>query len=539
MAMKRLFLLFALISVAACAQSVSVIAPETDANLAFPTQISTDRPLYIINANSIIYQDNEKLVRIDADLATFRRPTQYDADFFALDKNGVYFKGKLVTPDTAGFKIVGQIRTDDYYAPRHTLWKNHRYIFDNDHIVKGDFDVQTFKPAYSSSDYYFKDKDFIYFGTQKIDGSDAASASEPIEQIIFDKNHVYIAGKIATYKGENLRPVNHNFFKTSKYVVNLQLQEQPGMDAATLVGLSRHYAKDKNNLYWQREKCPITGLDFSRIKVWDQVNRAYFTDGTKIYSGSQYLQANLDTKTFGMLPHSDFCFDKNGVYEQRYNEKTKTVDNVKFPFTYGKPVTAENMFITDNSRYVIYDLQAYDPWDKKYYKLTAEQVRLARENQLDLAQINPEFQNLFDYKLYRHDGKIYCDGKATTADAETFERLGGFYKDKEHVYQYMRGQRLEIIDGIDAASAKAMHYFIIDKNAVYSGHSKIIGSEGFEWLAVTTGRRPGCGLDKTPSSDLYILKNAEGFWVALVSDTVKINFLGRRLTDAQMKQLGF
>ncbi|CAM3478772.1 hypothetical protein FLLO111716_13280 [Flavobacterium longum] len=537
--MKRFFLFLTLLSAAACAQSVSVIAPETDASLTFPTRISTDRPLYIVNANSVIYQDGENLVRIKADLATFRRSKEYDADFFALDKNGIYFKGKLVTPDTAGFKIVGQIRTDDYYAPRHTLWKNHRHIFDNDHIVKADIDVATFRSAYSSTDYYFKDKNFLYFGTQKIEGSDATSASEPIEQIIFDKNHVYIAGKIATYKGENLKPVNCNFFKTSKYVVNLQLQEQPHMDAATLVGLSRHYAKDKNHLYWQREKCVVPGLDLSRIKVWDQVNRAYFTDGKKVYAGTQYLQANLDAKTFGMLPHSDFCYDKNGVYQQQYNEKTKTVDNVKFPFTYGQPVSPENTFITVNSRYIIYDLQAYDPWDKKHYKLTREQVQLARNNQLDVAQIDPAYANLFDYKLYKHDGKIYCDGKDTGADAETFERLGGFYKDKNHVYRYLRGQQLDIIDGIDAASAKAMHYFIIDKNAVYSGHSKIIGSQGFEWLAVTTGHRPGCGLDKTPSSDFYILKNAEGFWVALVSDTVKINFLGRQLANAQMKQLGF
>ena len=537
--MKKIFLSLFLISVTACAQSVSVIAPETDASLTFPTRISTDRPLYIVNANSVIYQDGEHLVRIKADLATFRRPKEYDADCFALDKNGIYFKGKLVTPDTAGFKIVGQIRTNDYYAPRHMLWKNHRYIFDNDQIVKGNFDVRTFKPSYSSSDYYFKDKDFIYFGTQKIDGSDAASASEPIEQIIFDKNHDYIAGKIATYKGENLTPVNHNFFKTSKYVLNLQLQEQPHMDAATLVGLSRHYAKDKNHLYWQRETCPVTGLDLSRIKVWDQVNRGYFTDGTKVYAGTQSLQAYLDAKTFGMLPHSDFCYDKNGVYQQQYNEKTRTVDNVKFPFTYGQPVSADNTFITDNSRYVIYDLQAYDPWDKKHYKLTREQVQLARNNKLDLAQIDPEYANLFDYKLYKHDGKIYCNGKDTGADAETFERLGGFYKDKNHVYRYLRGQQLDIIDGIDAASAQAMHYFIIDKNAVYLGHSKIIGSRDFEWLAVTTGRRPGCGLDKTPSSDYYLLRNAEGFWVALVSDTVKVNFLGKTLTESQKAQLGF
>lgn len=537
--MKKLLLLLVLISFVSRAQSVPVIAPDKDANLAFPAHIFIDQPLYIVNANSIIYQDNERIVRMNADPASFRRPKTYPSDYFALDKNGIYFKGKLVTADTTGFKIVGEIRTDDYYAPRHTLWKNHQHIFDNDQIVKGDFDVKTFRSAYSSTDYYFKDKDFIYYGTTKIEGSDAASASEPIEQIIFDKSHVYIAGKIATYKGENLQPVNSNLIKTSKYVVNLQLQEQPHMDAATLVGLSRHYAKDKNHLYWQTEKSPVAGLDLQHIKVWDQVNRAYFTDGKKLYSGTKYLQTNLDAKTFGMLPHSDFCYDKNGVYEQRYNEKTRLVDNVKFPFVYGKPVSAENTFITDNSRYVIYEQQAYDPWDKKYYKLTPQQVKLARENKLDAAQINPEYADIFDYKLYKHDGKIYCNGKDTGADANTFERIGGFYKDKNHVYRYLRGESLETIDGIDAPSATALYYFIVDKHAVFYGQHKIIDSEGFEWLAVSAGHRRGCGLDRTTPSNYFVLRNNEGFWVALVADTVKINFLGKTLPDAQMKQLGF
>lgn len=56
-------------------------------------------------------------------------------------------------------------------------------------------------------------------------------------------------------------------------------------------------------------------------------------------------------------------------------------------------------------------------------------------------------------------------------------------------------------------------------------------------MAVFEGRRPGCGSDTTPSSDYYLFKNDEGYWIVYVSNEVKIRNLGIKLDDDMKRVL--
>jgi hypothetical protein len=240
-----------------------------------------------------------------------------------------------------------------------------------------------------------------------------------------------------------------------------------------------------------------------------------------------------------MLPHSDFVYDKNGIYERQYDSRVEKVFNVKFPFAYGAKVSAQNTFITDNSRYIVYGNQAYDPWDKKMYKLTTEQIELAKQNKLLLAD-NPQKNQIdqtYDYKLYKANGRIYWNDKPTIADADTFENLAGYYKDKNHVYWYDRSNGLEIVNGLDAASAQVRNGFITDKTNLYLHKRAIISSKQIELLAVCAGYRMGCGLDTHPQSNYYFFRNADGYWLVLISDVIKIRPLGQTLDRSLANQL--
>lgn len=216
---------------------------------------------YIVNSDYAIYYDSEtsrKIITVDSE--SFRFPKYDSSRFFALDKNGVYFKGNFVPVDTTGFTIVGTFRKTKSKGgiimsqdPKEEyFWKTNTKIYIDTTEVKEDIDVASFRRAGSHSTY-FKDKNCIYYRDKRIDKSDGSSASESFYEMIYDKNYVYIDGKIGLYEGDTLRPVNHALVKTKKVVLNRgNLKIQNGMDAKTIKPLSRNFSMDKNFVYFEK-----------------------------------------------------------------------------------------------------------------------------------------------------------------------------------------------------------------------------------------------------------------------------------------------
>lgn len=536
-----------------------------------------EQPVYYINKNYVIYQDCNTRKILYPNIATFEQI--HFRNWLALDKNGVYIKGNFIAVDTIGFTFLGN---DKQGA---TLWRNKTSVYKDTAVLPNlkanEFTRLTTRNKNNYSNIYFKDSTNVYYFDKKIEGADPATAylGQGSNQIFYDKHYMFKDGEIATFEGEPLFYVNDFFQKTYTKVI-AQNKVISNIDVDTFVGLSRYYAKDKNNVY---SYAPHNGVhilhidkeDFDNIKVWDHTNSAYLTDGKNLFAGYSMLpKGELDVATFGTFGFTDYVYDKNGVYTRRYDKALGKVVYDKFPFKYTDAVSSKNLQITERSDlYVYYKNQAYDHRTKTLYEnLTPEQIKLSKKG-TPLTKLNGKvkLKGSFGYNLYKIDDAIYYNGKKTIADAATFKSLdynvyfidknnvykydsekglqiinkidvksaksfNGLIADKNNLYGYTQEKDLQAIPYIDVKTAKSFNGFIIDKNYLYSGSAQIIKSDGLEILASYPGYRKGCGLDTVPTSNYYLFKNTEGFWWVNVSNKITIRFLGKRL-DRELSPL--
>jgi len=317
---------------------------------------------YIVYKDYVLYQGKSDTKRLSPDMATFKGK----GDGFAMDKNGIYYRGYFFPMDTTGFKIVGvkEIPLSEEDTP---IWKTNKKVF------LGTQPMEVAHPEsfevvdnYYTPCYYFKDKEFLYFCDKKIEGSNSQYVRlSGITYAVADKNHTYYKDKILTYKGEPVELLNAELFKTSRHVLILTMDvggddapywdEVPYMDAATLKGLfidslsgaSSDYLMDKNHVFFREKVLPIKKRDFDRIQTFGTYS--YISDGKTIYHGSD--PTPYDAHTFGIVPEypGDLVYDKDGIY---MNEE-------KLPFKYTTPpVWGKNAFLEGEK--IIYEQQTYD-----------------------------------------------------------------------------------------------------------------------------------------------------------------------------------
>ncbi|HEX7869508.1 MAG TPA: hypothetical protein VF455_05275, partial [Chryseobacterium sp.] len=118
-----------------------------------------------------------------------------------------------------------------------------------------------------------------------------------------------------------MKYVNDVLKKTDNTVVDNDNTILP-MHAPSLVGLSRFYSVDKNNVYFKKEILPIDKKDFKNLKTWDHTNSSYISDGKKIFYGNTEFNG-FDVASFGMYEIADVFYDKNGIYKRSWNVKTE------------------------------------------------------------------------------------------------------------------------------------------------------------------------------------------------------------------------
>lgn len=500
-----------------------------------------ERPIYYINEDYVVYQDCNTRKIIYADIPTFEMVKYYGEYGLALDKNGVYIKGNFVATDTTGFAFLGNNEKD-------LLWKTNTSVYKNTTVLSelnaNEFTRLSSQKEESYSRIYFKDNQNVYYFDKKIEGADLATADLVYNdnRLFYDKNYMYKDGEIVYFEGEPLLYVNNSLKKTATKVI-YKNKVLPNIDAKTLVGLSRHYAKDKNNVYCNTfvdgiQTLPINKVDFNKIKVWDHTNSAYISDGKNLfYREFMFPKGEFDVATFDTFGFTDFVYDKNGVYTRRFDRELDKVVYDKFPFNYIDEVSSENLQITEGSnQYVYYHNQAYNHSSETLYEnLTPEQIKITKSRKLYKPYFikqngTVKLAHNFDYKLYKVDDVIYYDDKKISADAVTFRKLDyNYYIDKDNIYIYNREKGLQTITYIDAETAKYFNDFVIDKNYLYRNGTRIIKSEKLEILASYPGYRLGCGLDTQPSSDYYLFRNVEGFWWVKVSNDITIRYFGKTL----------
>ena len=484
---------------------------------------------YIINQDYVIYQEKNARKIIKPDMASFVR---LDVSVFAKDKNGIYYQGDLIKIDITGFRVVGVIshydKPSDYWEE--PIWRTYKQAF------RGTKPIAISDPATfeSVTICYFKDKNYLYYYDQKVEGADVATLQKNLAngEFVSDKLNTYYKGKPFIYKGERVQQVSNNIYKTTTHVLRYNggyddkekaedyfIELPDYFDIPTLRRLNDFYLIDKNHLYYDENSYPLENKDLrvpipkenlSKIKLFE----IFVTDGNKLYREKEPL-FGYDAATFGIVPgHYYYQYDKNGIYNWRE----------KLPFHYtNRPEYGKNFFYMDNQSLFVYEEQAYyRAYDDSLYvpHLSPQQLALLKEGNTPLRELfssqddkqkNKEIDTTgFEQLSYsssrhnpfwRHNGQIY-------------HLIEGWYDNDQHKWRRSE-RRYVVVKGYDNASLKAVpEGFLADKNYWYDGTTRLFQNKDVELLAIIVGRRGGCRMDSAPGTNLYLFKNAEGYWLA-------------------------
>ena len=514
---------------------------------------------YIINQDYVIYQEKDTRKIIKPDMASFAILNVSGlADdiilIFAKDKNGIYYQGDFIKIDTTGFRVVGVIshydKQSDYYWEE-PIWRTYKKAF------RGTKPIAISDPATfeSVTNCYFKDKNYLYYYDQKVEGADVATLQKELadEEFVSDKDNTYYRGKPFIYKGERVQQVSNNIYKTTTHVLRYNggyddkekekaedcFVELPDyFDIPTLRRLNDFYLIDKNHLYYDENSYPLENKDLrvpipkenlSKIKLFEVL----VTDGNKVYRGKKPL-SGYDAATFGIVPgHYYYQYDKNGVYDW----------DKKLPFHYtNRPEYGKNFFYMDNQSLCIYEDQAYyKTYDDSLYvpHLNLQQLALLKEGNTPLRELFPSqddkqknkeidttgFEQLsYSFSghnpFWRHNGQIYH---------LTYKE---WYDNDQYGWRIER--RYVVVKGYDNASLKEVpNGFLADKDYWYDGTTRLFPSKDVELLAIYEGYEKGWGMDPAPTPNFYLFKNAQGYWLAELGG----KGLMCPLTDEQVRQL--
>ena len=478
---------------------------------------------YIINQDYVIYQEKNTRKIIKPDMASFAR---LDVSRLAKDKNGIYYQGDLIKIDTTGFRVVGVISHDDKPSDywEEPIWRTYKQAF------RGTKPIAISDPATfeSVTICYFKDKNYLYYYDQKVEGADVATLQEESidKEFVSDKNNTYYQGKPFIYKGERVQQVSNNIYKTTTHVLRYNggyddkekekaedyFVELPDyFDIPTLRRLNDFYLIDKNHLYYDENSYPLGDKDLrvpipkenlSKIKLFEVL----VTDGNKVYRGKKPL-SGYDVATFGIVPgHYYYQYDKNGVY--KWGEK--------LPFHYtNRPEYGKNLFYMDNQDLFVYEDQAYykTSEDSLYVPhLSPQQLALLKEGNTPLRELFPSQDNKqidttgfeeLTYSFWRHNGQIY------------HLIYKEWYDSDQHDWKSER--RYVVVKGYDNASLRVVpNGFLADKDYWYDDTTRLFQNKDVELLAIYKGyrRKKGDGMDPTPETNFYLFKNAQGYWLA-------------------------
>ena len=482
---------------------------------------------YIINQDYVIYQEKNTRKIIKPDMASFAR---LDVSRLAKDKNGIYYQGDLIKIDTTGFRVVDIIRDKQSDYREEPIWRTYKKAF------RGTKQINISDPATfeSVSTCYFKDKNYLYYYDQKVEGADVANVATLQQnfadrEFVSDKLNTYYKGKPFIYKGERVQQVSNNIYKTTTHVLRYiggyddeekaedYFVELPDyFDIPTLRRLNDFYLIDKNHLYYDENSYPLENKDLrvpipkenlSKIKLFE----IFVTDGNKLYREKEPL-FGYDAATFGIVPgHYYYQYDKNGIYNWRK----------KLPFHYtNRPEYGKNFFYMDNQSLFVYEDQAYySTYNDSLYvpHLTPEQLALLKEGNTPLRELFPSqedkqknkeidttgFEQL-SYPFWRHQGQIY------------HLIYKEWYDSDQHDWKSER--RYVVVKGYDNASLRVVpNGFLADKDYWYDGTTRLFPSKDVELLAIYEGYEKGWGMDLAPTPNFYLFKNAQGYWLAELS----------------------
>ena len=297
---------------------------------------------YFARDDKNVYFFNKKVIGVD--VKTFEE-VGYD---IIKDKNGLHIlidsneteiKVKSLKADGIDLKTLKKL-DNGYFKDKNNIYYG---LSDNLYKIKN-ADLQTFEvltSPYSSSVYFAKDKNNVYYNGKKLDGIVPNDFEQIQSYFIKDKNGIYkfeegeneqdlkITPINAKIDFKNLKELDWKYFGDDKNIYYFDEDSFKKVDKADINSFERidstAFFKDKNNVYYEGEK--VEGIDMNSIEV---INGMCIKDKNSVFYEGKKLR-NISPNNFnifdGEISYDKILVDKNGSYKLMENENQK--DKIK------------------------------------------------------------------------------------------------------------------------------------------------------------------------------------------------------------------
>ena len=297
---------------------------------------------YFARDDKNVYFFNKKVIGVD--VKTFEE-VGYD---IIKDKNGLHIlidsneteiKVKSLKADGIDLKTLKKL-DNGYFKDKNNIYYG---LSGNLYKIKN-ADLQTFEvltSPYSSSVYFAKDKNNVYYNGKKLDGIVPNDFEQIQSYFIKDKNGIYkfeegeneqdlkITPINAKIDFKNLKELDWKYFGDDKNIYYFDEDSFKKVDKADINSFERidftAFFKDKNNVYYEGEK--VEGIDMNSIEV---VNGMCIKDKNSVFYEGKKLR-NISPNNFnifdGGISYDKILVDKNGSYKLMENENQK--DKIK------------------------------------------------------------------------------------------------------------------------------------------------------------------------------------------------------------------
>ena len=297
---------------------------------------------YFARDEKNVYFFNKKVIGVDA--KTFEK-VGYD---IVKDKNGVYFlenvseenenleiKTKNLKADGIDLKTLKKL-DNGYFKDKNSIYYE---LSGNLYKIKN-VDLPTFEvlnSPYSSSVYFAKDKNNVYYNGKKLDGIVPNDFEQIQSYFIKDKNGIYkfeegeneqdlkITPINAKIDFKNFKELDWKYFGDDKNIYYFDEESFKKVDKADINSFERidftGFFKDKNNVYYEGEK--VEGIDMNSIEV---VNGMCIKDKNSVFYEGKKLRSISPTNFNifdGGISYDIILVDKNGAYKLMENENQK------------------------------------------------------------------------------------------------------------------------------------------------------------------------------------------------------------------------
>lgn len=293
---------------------------------------------YFARDDKNVYFFNKKVIGVDA--KTFEE-VDYD---IVKDKNGLHIlidsneteiKTKNLKADGIDLKTFKKL-DNGYFKDKNNIYYG---LSGNLYKIKN-ADLQTFEvlnSPYSSSVYFAKDKNNVYYNGKKLDGIVPNDFEQIQSYFIKDKNGIYkfeedeneqdlkITPINAKIDFRNFKELDWKYFGDDKNIYYFDEDSFKKVDKADINSFERidftAFFKDKNNVYYEGEK--IEGIDMNSIEV---INGMCIKDKNSVFYEGKKLR-NISPNNFnifdGGISYDKILVDKNGAYKLLENENQK------------------------------------------------------------------------------------------------------------------------------------------------------------------------------------------------------------------------